>query len=215
MNCPIDEILLIDYLEGELEPKMARQVEQHLDSCPSCRAEYESLLKVKQALSKVKESVVDQPPESFWQENLQAVARATYERDSSTGVSGGKVLSFPRFSRPRILAAAAVVLLALAGVLRLGLGPLGPPQRPSAELAQVTEANQAYIDSLYMLAETIYQYQIALNAMESMVELGADREGGYLPAGMEVPAHSSVYDGLAELENDQLQQVMYTLASDL
>jgi len=125
------------------------------------------------------------------------------------------VLSFPRFSRPRILAAAAVVLLALAGVLRLGLGPLGPPQRPSAELAQVTEATQAYIDSLYMLAETIYQYQIALNAMESMVELGADREGGYLPAGMEVPAHSSVYDGLAELENDQLQQVMYTLASDL
>ena len=215
MNCPIDEILLIDYLEGELEPELARQVEQHLESCPSCRAEYESLLKVKQALSKVKESVVDQPPESFWQENLQAVARATYERDSSTGVSGGKVLSFPRFSRPRILAAAAVVLLALAGVLRLGLGPLGPPQRPSAELAQVTEANQAYIDSLYMLAETIYQYQIALNAMESMVELGADQEGGYLPAGMEVPAHSSVYDGLAELENDQLQQVMYTLASDL
>lgn len=215
MNCPIDEILLINYLEGELKPELARQVEQHLESCPSCRAEYESLLKVKQALSGAKESVVDQPPESFWQENLQAVARATYERDSSTGVSGGKVLSFPRFSRPRILAAAAVVLIALAGVLRLGFGPIGPPQRPSAELAQVTEANQAYIDSLYMLAETIYQYQIALNAMESMVELGADQEGGYLPAGMEVPAHSSVYDGLAELENDQLQQVMYALASDL
>lgn len=214
MNCPIDEILLIDYLEGELKPELARQVEQHLESCPSCRAEYEALLKVKQALSGVKKSVVDQPPESFWQENLQAVARATYKRDSSFA-SMGKVLSFPRFSRPRILAAAAVVLIALAGVLRLGLGPLGPPQRPSAELAQVTEANQAYIDSLYMLAETIYQYQIALNAMESMVELGADQEGGYLPAGMEVPAHSSVYDGLAELENDQLQQVMYSLASDL
>jgi len=215
MNCPIDEILLIDYLEGELEPKMARQVEQHLEACRHCRAEYESLLKVKQALAGVKESVVDQPPESFWQENFQAVARATYERDSSTGVSGGKVLSFPRFSRLRILATAAIVLLALAGVLRLGLGPIGPPRGPSAELVQVTEANQAYVDSLYMLAETIYQYQIALNAMESMVELGADQENGYVPAGMEVPAYSSVYDGLAELEDNQLQQVMYALASDL
>jgi len=76
-------------------------------------------------------------------------------------------------------------------------------------------ADQAYIDSLYMLAETIYQYQLALNAMESMVELAADQEGGYVPAGMEVPAYSSVYDGLAELEDSQLEEVMYALASDL
>ena len=213
MNCPIDEIMLIDYLEGELEPEMARRVEQHLESCPTCRAEYESLFKVKQVLAGAKESVVDQPPESFWQENLEAVARATYRKDS-TFESMGKVLIFRRL-KPRILAAAAVFLLALTAALRLGLGPLGTPERLSTELAQVTEADQAYVDSLYQLAETIYQYQIALNAMESMVELGSDQEGGYTPAGIEVPAHSSVYDGLAELEDSQLEQVIYALASDL
>lgn len=214
MNCPISEIMLIDYLEGELEPELARRVEQHLESCPVCRAEYKSLLEVKQVLAGAKESAVDQPPESFWQENLQAVARATYQQDSSSE-SVRNVLSFPWFSRPRVLAAAAVVLIALAGVLRLGLGPIGTQERSSAELAQVTEANQAYVDSLYQLAETIYEYQIALNAMESIVELGADQEREYTPDGMEVPAYSSVYDGLADLEDNQLQQVVYALASDL
>jgi hypothetical protein len=213
MNCPIDEIMLIDYLEGELDPETARRVEQHLESCPTCRTEYESLLKVKKVLAGAKESAVDEPGESFWKENLEAVARATYRKDSSS-VSMGKVLIFRRFT-PRILAAAAVVLLALAGALKLGLGPLGTREMPSAELAQVSAEDQAYIDSLYRVAETVYQYQIVLNAMESMVELAADQEGGYTPAGMEVPAYSSVYDGLAELEDSQLEQVMYSLASDL
>jgi hypothetical protein len=213
MNCPIDEIMLIDYLEGELDPETARRVEQHLESCPTCRTEYESLLKVKKVLAGAKESAVDEPGESFWKENLEAVARATYRKDSSS-VSMGKVLIFRRFT-PRILAAAAVVLLALAGALKLGLGPLGTREMPSAELAQISADDQAYIDSLYRVAETVYQYQIVLNAMESMVELAADQEGGYTPAGMEVPAYSSVYDGLAELEDSQLEQVMYSLASDL
>ena len=213
MNCPIDEIMLIDYLDGELDPETARRVEQHLESCPTCRAEYESLLKVKEVLTGAKESAVDEPGEPFWKENLEAVARATYRKDSSS-VSMGKVLIFRRFT-PRILAAAAVVLLALAGALKLGLSPLGTREMPSAELAQVSADDQAYIDSLYRVAETVYQYQIVLNAMESMVELAADQEGGYTPAGMEVPAYSSVYDELADLEDSQLEQVMYSLASDL
>ena len=213
MNCPIDEIMLIDYLEGELDPETARRVEQHLESCPTCRTEYESLLKVKKVLAGAKESAVDEPGESFWKENLEAVARATYRKDSSS-VSMGKVLIFRRFT-PRILAAAAVVLLALAGALKLGLGPLGTREMPSAELAQISADDQAYIDSLYRVAETVYQYQIALNAMESMIELAADQEGAYTTDGMALPAYSSVYDGLAELEDSQLEQVMYSLASDL
>jgi len=48
-----------------------------------------------------------------------------------------------------------------------------------------------------------------------MVEIASDQEGGYVPAGMEFPAYSSAYDGLAELEDGQLEQVMYSLASDL
>ena len=213
MNCPIDEIMLIDYLEDELDPETARQVEQHLESCPACRAEYESLLKVKEVLAQAKDRAVDEPGESFWKENMEAVARATYMKDSSS-MPAGKVLIFRRFS-PRILAAAAVVLLALAGALKLGLGPLGIGETPSEQLAQVQAEDQAYIDSIYRVAETVYQYQIILNAMESMVELAENQEGGYTPAGMEVPAYSSVYDELAELEDSQLEQVMYTLASDL
>jgi len=213
MNCPIDEITLIDYLEGELAPEAARRVQQHLESCPACRAEYESLLKVKEVLATAKESAVDEPGESFWKENLEAVARATYRKDSFSE-SIGKVLVFRRFS-PRILAAAAVVLLALAAALKLGLSPLGTREMPSAELAQVSAEDQAYIDSLYRVAETVYQYQIALDAMESMFELAAEQESGYTPAGMEIPVYNSVYDELAELEDSQLEQVMYSLASDL
>jgi len=213
MNCPIDEILLIDYLEGGLEPDTARRVEQHLESCPVCRAEYESLLRVREALTGAKESAVDEPGEYFWNESLEAVARATYRKDSFSA-RVGKVLIFRRFS-PRVLAAAAVVLLAVVGALRLGLGPLSRTERPATELAQVTEDDQAYTDSLYQLAETIYKYQIALDAVESMVEIASDQEGGYVPAGMEFPAYSSAYDGLAELEDGQLEQVMYSLASDL
>ena len=213
MNCPIDEILLIDYLEGELEPETARRVEQHLESCPACRAEYDSLLRVREALAGAKESAVAEPGESFWKDNLEAVARATYRKDSSSSPMG-KVLIFRRFS-PRVLAAAAVVLLAFLGALRLGLGPLSRTERPAMELAQVTEDDQAYSDSLYQLAEMIYNSQIALNAVESMVEIASDQEGGYVPAGMEFPAYSSAYDGLAELEDDQLEQVIYALASDL
>ena len=213
MNCPIDEILLIDYLEGELEPEAARRVEQHLESCPVCRAEYESLIRVRDAIAGAKESAVAEPGEYFWKENLEAVARATYMKDSSSAPVG-KVLIFRRFS-PRVIAAAAVVLLAVVGAFRLGLGPLSRTERPATELVQVDEDDQAYTDFLYQFAEAIYKYQIALNAVESMVEIASDQESGSLPDEMEFPAYSSAYDGLAELEDDQLEQVMYSLASEL
>ncbi|HUU28583.1 MAG TPA: zf-HC2 domain-containing protein [archaeon] len=211
MKCPLDESLLVDYLEGELEATASSMVSEHLKSCPVCRTEYEALLEAREALRAMRESKTEEPPESFWQESLQAVAQATYRRrvDSSLG----KVIKFP-YLKPKFLAAAAVVMMALAGTLKWGLFTGRSVRSPETVVQAVSPANNiALEDSLYLLTRAIYQCDLAAMALESIGELEAGDTSGIPSAGMVFPVGRSVYEGLLDLKDNEIDNVMVLLAS--
>lgn len=50
MNCEFIRDELIEYLDGDLSPKQARIVEEHLEQCPECRSELDAFAGVRELL---------------------------------------------------------------------------------------------------------------------------------------------------------------------
>lgn len=50
MNCTACERNLSAYIDDQLDGEIRRQLEEHFDACPTCRAEYESHLAVWEAV---------------------------------------------------------------------------------------------------------------------------------------------------------------------
>lgn len=44
LSCPQARSLVSDYIDGELEPSVARALEEHLQTCPNCPPLYASLV---------------------------------------------------------------------------------------------------------------------------------------------------------------------------
>jgi anti-sigma factor RsiW len=54
------------YMDGQLPPKQMQKVKEHLQSCPTCKQEYEALLTIKEQISNIPE----QPLPSNFQQSL-------------------------------------------------------------------------------------------------------------------------------------------------
>ncbi|OGG05450.1 MAG: hypothetical protein A3F83_10465 [Candidatus Glassbacteria bacterium RIFCSPLOWO2_12_FULL_58_11] len=211
MKCPVESTLLVDFLESELDPRMVPVLEEHLLGCDACRKELEALRGVRRMLGRGRPAAADaEPPESFWRDNLEAVADLTYRKT----VPLRQKIHLSRL-HPGILAAAAVVLLALIGTFRLGLfrdTPVG--SAPVAAARQENLTNAMLADSLYRLAETVYRYNQALELYESITELSDAKSSEAGDMELAVPPGNSVYDGLADLNDRQLEEVGYALAGN-
>jgi predicted anti-sigma-YlaC factor YlaD len=212
MKCPLDEKLLVDYLEGELEHEEASRLDNHLKSCPVCREEYETLQEAKKALLCCKEqTAVEEPGESFWQESSRIIAEATY-RHREGASAGGIVVLLNRW-RPLILAAAAVLLLVLAGTLewrsRSGTRIQGLQIAAGESASNVITPG----DSLFLIGEAVFNYGQATNTLEAIGELAADSSADLPPEAAVFPVGRSVYESLVDLEDQQLENVMLALAS--
>ena len=221
MKCPIDEIVMVDYLESCLEPGLAGDVRRHLECCPVCAREYEELVRVRKFLADTTGEHSDEPPESFWTESARAVAEATYLQPAKLERSWAG-----RFSRPAVygsLAAAAMLVLAITWLFQPEAFRPGPGKGPAlaergteaseqAALASVS-SEQALVDSIQMLWQEMQEYELAAQTLDSYyaLELQEDNQ----TAGEEFPFSTglSVYDGLRELNEDQLQKVMFLVAS--
>ncbi|MFH1070905.1 MAG: zf-HC2 domain-containing protein [Candidatus Glassbacteria bacterium] len=209
MKCPLDEITLIDYLEGELDTKDAASLRRHLEVCAACRDTCREIAGTRRVLAEHCRTS-GQAPEGFWEENLAAVAAATYGKpEGDVSHSGWRDYT----AGLRWLAAAAIVVLALVGSFRLGLFEARQPGQP-LQVAQQSgdERVQVLIDSLYLLAETAHRYNMAASTLQSIESLTAAGEETRLQDDLAYPA-GRVYDQLLDLEDDQLQQVLYVLAS--
>ncbi len=96
---PVDS--LEAYLDGDLPPREADRLREHLGSCAACAAELALAERIQRELRSLPQP--DCPPEV-----IERVVRA----------GRGEVVPFPsrdRTSRPRIAAAAAVLALAIGG----------------------------------------------------------------------------------------------------
>jgi hypothetical protein len=94
VNCETFQDELVAHLRGELPPARAEAMEAHLEACPACRAERESVRDLFRVFRK--ETTVDPSP-AFRETVLRSVRRETAVRPSSS-----------RVARPRNLALAYV-----------------------------------------------------------------------------------------------------------
>ena len=95
---------LSEYIDGYLAAEEKHRVEHHLESCPNCRAELESLRGTVELLRAVPSMV---PPRSF------ALAQAPVTLRIQEGPT-------PRLFRPAILSAATTVLALLLALIMAG-----------------------------------------------------------------------------------------------
>jgi hypothetical protein len=122
VKCYRVEHLLSLYIDGELSDKLAREVEEHLEECASCKAAKAVLTATHQALTARTEV---QPPAYLSERLRQALA---IEMSRPTPIKQ----SSPWITIPRLAyAGTSIAALTLFAVIALHHGGLGPVSRPT------------------------------------------------------------------------------------
>jgi hypothetical protein len=127
-NRHLAEQELVDALDGILADVRAA----HVASCRACAAQVEELRAIVARAAAVD---VPEPPPFFWNQ-LSARVRAAVAEESA---AGPRVLSWPQWLRPAIVAAAAAILIVVVSALA-GLWP-GPTPEPAAPTAAMQPAD--------------------------------------------------------------------------
>ncbi len=114
--CDGYDILINQYIDGELDPQREVRLREHLEKCPACHEYYRQLCAVSDAMTEV------DFPKELHGSIMEAVGR---ERDNR----GRKVV---RFRPPAVAAAAAVLVIGLVGIAGIRSGMIGPPKSEDA-----------------------------------------------------------------------------------
>ena len=108
MNCQKIKKLLNPYIDKMLDTESARQVEEHLKSCPACYQEYQGLQKIEKALNSFSPK---RAPADFTQKIMTKISQQEIQIQTSWLDQIKKRVSTPRFSFRLLGATAAAALL--------------------------------------------------------------------------------------------------------
>lgn len=95
MTCTTYQELLSAWLDGELSSFEQRELREHLDQCPSCRAAWEAMGRIQEQMDRLVEP--NAPPE-LWER-----VTAALDRDFAPVASSEKIIYFAT-ARGRMLA---------------------------------------------------------------------------------------------------------------
>ena len=109
MECEGTKVQVSTLLDANLDIEQVKELEGHLESCPSCAQFYEEQLELSKLLQ-VAENFQLEPPPAIWQRIDSQISAAT-ERSS--------FLFFPHFNLRYALAGVVVLILVAASVLSL------------------------------------------------------------------------------------------------
>jgi anti-sigma factor RsiW len=143
--------VLVDLVDGRLDPALQRDVERHLEACAGCRALVMDLRSIRAAAFMLDRR---EPPAQVWMKLQSTVAAEPLPR--------ARVLLMPtRQNWPVWLAAAAVLTLATT----IGLWPLidrggTPPQHETAGAEPAAEVTVESVTAEFEAAERHYQKAI-------------------------------------------------------
>lgn len=137
VNCEnIKEILITDYVDGELSREQMKAIDEHLSACPNCRQFKEEL--IQNIVNPFKAIDNATPPEYVWQNIRTAIAE-------NSSVKNNVLLDFFKrhMSLPVISAATAAVILVLGSFLYFN--------QPSKNIAMAKSysADESYFAYLY------------------------------------------------------------------
>jgi hypothetical protein len=207
MRCPIDESLMIDYLEGSLNDPLRAEVRSHILNCQSCADTLYQLSRVEGFLAAPGLREVEMPSEEFWRESTRLIDEATWRKPRTWRKSF-------EHAAWKVLAAAACLLLVFIGVDRAGfLRNSGSSQDPSLAARQgiVMPVEQ---DSLKVMRRLLTDYTLAAEYLQTVSDESADSaySGTEKPVMFPAGAGATVYDGLMDLDEEQLDGVMAIMA---
>lgn len=207
MRCPIDEGLMIDYLEGSLNDPLRAEVRSHILNCPSCADTLYQLSRVEGLLSAPGLREIDMPSDEFWQASARLIDEATWRKPRAWR------RSFEQAAW-KVLAAAALLLLVFIGADQMGvLRNSGPGQTPSLVDRQgiVMPVEQ---DSMKVMRRLLTDYTLAAEYLQTVSDESADSAYGSMEKPVMFPAGAgaTVYDGLMDLDEEQLDGVMAIMA---
>ena len=159
MQCTDLSNVLVDFIDGRLDPDQERDVERHLDTCANCRALVVDLRTIRAAAFMLDRH---EPGAEVWASLQQRIAAEPAPR------SRGRVLAMPSRANWGVwLAAAAAIILATAiSVLPLlrRSEPVAPPQEANA-------GAEATIESVTAEFEAAEQhYQKAITDLETIAK---------------------------------------------
>lgn len=209
MKCPIDESRMIDYLDGMLERDDERLVSSHLETCRACAEELAGIRAVRELLVECGAPKVDLPGEAFWSDNLERIGLSTWRRPVSWR---------SRLNRAswRVMAAAALVVMAFLGFSRLGFIP-GAGDKSSPSLAEMTlEENATALDSLEYIRRLLTNYTLAAEYLQTLEDQNGESNGVAAERAFLYTSGltGTLYDGLLDLDDDELDGVMLLLAGN-
>jgi anti-sigma factor RsiW len=158
MNCAdLQGDVLVDLVDGRLDPAQQRTIERHLEACAGCRALVTDLRSVRAAAFMLDRR---EPPPQVWSKLQAAVAAEP---------KPGRVLFMPtRANWPVWLAAAAALILAtVIGLLPLmnrNVAPAAPGSQTSAgaEREVTVESVTAHFE------EAEKSYQLAIDELQAL-----------------------------------------------
>lgn len=108
MNCQKIKKLLNPYIDKALDADMAKQVDEHLKSCPTCQDEF---LRLKEMVTSLNSLSPQPAPADFTQSIMAKISQEDVQIQSSWMDLLKKRISIPRFSFRLIGAAAAAALV--------------------------------------------------------------------------------------------------------
>lgn len=171
MNCEQMTDLLSAFLDGELTAIEQKQVQEHLEQCPECRALYEQLQTLHTSFSDLEEIPA---PENFAQ---GVMSRIKAEQTPA------KPKVIPLFKRPQMR---AVMGLAACAVLCIGFAQVAlNGSNKSASMAPAPEAampESAAYDASVQTTSGLSDYARAENAPAEVVEAPAASAAPMEPA---------------------------------
>lgn len=158
---------LDDYVDGTLDAQARSRVERHLATCPDCRALAQDLAQIHRAARSLESPA---PPPRVW---TAIAARLSDAEPGARPARAGRVMrmSSPWFTG--LAAAAAIVLIVLtASVVRLLERPGGAPGQPAATTApaQTGAATPASVAGELQQAEA--HYQKAIDGLQQIAQAG-------------------------------------------
>ena len=169
MTCSLARSLLDDYADRELPANTKSALEDHLEVCPACRAEYDEVLALTSALSGFTQP---EPQQEYWAEVSELILARTVESDRPVvALTESEIKARDRSSLYRSVLALAASVMIFAASLWLGSsGPVGLPSFSERGRAGSEQSSQVAVSS--QTSSTISIDEQALIA-SSMLLVGA------------------------------------------
>lgn len=115
MNCKkIKELIMTDYVDGEANSSLQRDIKEHLASCKDCR-QFERTLQ-RTAIEPFKNAQKIQPPDIVWDRIKEAVGIKGPRREGILVDLKERMAAIFVVRRPAVSLAAAMILILLATI---------------------------------------------------------------------------------------------------